>query len=124
MVVLCLHKYFFLFCLTLTNSCIYTFLEPYNQYTVQVFARTENNIKSSSSRKVVQVTEVDGPSPPIIVNATCTLNTSRPSIFLQWTRPEYFNKSVDEYKLSIFTDDNNLIQSTVIKNDDNYVCQK
>lgn len=35
------------------------------------------------------------------MNATCVPGTSGTSIFLQWTQPEHFYKSVDEYVISI-----------------------
>lgn len=119
--VLCPHKYH-TFYLTLTNLCIYSFLEPNKTYDIHVVARAEKNLESNSSNVIRQFTEVDGPSPPIIINATCILNNNVPSIFLNWTKLEHDHESVDEYKLFVFTDDNILVQSTVIKNN-SIVCQ-
>lgn len=52
----------------------------------------------------MQYTDIDGPGPPIIVNATCVPGTNGTSIFLQWTKPQLFYKSVDEYIIYVSYD--------------------
>jgi len=55
---------------------------------------------------IIQYTDVDGPGPPIIINATCVPGTSGTSIFLQWSTPQHFYKSVDEYIISVSKEPN------------------
>lgn len=70
-------------------------------YTVYIVPKGEKNIIGEASDTINQLTDVDGPGPPIIMNATCVPGTSGTSIFLQWAQPEHFNKSVDEYFISL-----------------------
>lgn len=79
------------------NIFLLKFLVPFTKYQVHVVAKCEQFIKSESSDTIIQYTDVDGPGPPIITNATCVPGTNGTSIFLQWTTPQLFNKSVDEY---------------------------
>ncbi|KAL5237711.1 hypothetical protein ACI65C_005121 [Semiaphis heraclei] len=83
----------------LANTHIYTITDliPFTKYQVHVVAKCEQFIKSESSDTIIQYTDVDGPGPPIITNATCVPGTNGTSIFLQWTTPQLFYKSVDEY---------------------------
>jgi len=76
---------------------IFKFLVPYTEYQVHIVAKCEQYIKSESSDTIIQYTDVDGPGPPIITNATCVPGTNGTSIFLQWTTPRLFYRSVDEY---------------------------
>lgn len=71
-----------------------------------IVAKGENNVVSEQSETINQYTDVDGPGPPIIMNATCVPGTSGTSIFLQWSPPEHFYKSVDEYIISVSKDPN------------------
>lgn len=83
----------------LANTHIYTIVNllPYTEYQVHIVAKCEQYIKSESSDTIIQYTDVDGPGPPIITNATCVPGTNGTSIFLQWTTPRLFYRSVDEY---------------------------
>ncbi|XP_050425716.1 tyrosine-protein phosphatase 99A-like isoform X2 [Adelges cooleyi] len=76
-------------------------LKPYTKYTIYVLAVGEKKREGDVSDTISQYTDVDGPGPPVIMNATCVPGTSGTSIFLQWTQPEHFYKSVDEYVISI-----------------------
>lgn len=68
---------------------------------MSIVAVGAKNRLGEPSDTISQYTDVDGPSPPVIMNATCIPGTSGTSIFLQWATPEYFNKSVDQYFISI-----------------------
>lgn len=76
------------------------FLGPFTMYTVYITPRGKN-INGESSEIIKQYTDVDGPGPPIIMNATCIPGSSGTSIFLQWSQPEQFYKSVDKYTISL-----------------------
>lgn len=82
----------------------YIFLEPFTEYQIHVVAKCGNHIKSESSDTIMQYTDIDGPGPPIIINATCVPGTNGTSIFLQWTKPQLFYKSVDEYIIYVSYD--------------------
>ncbi|XP_060848489.1 tyrosine-protein phosphatase 99A-like isoform X2 [Rhopalosiphum padi] len=90
----------------LTYTHIYTIvdLKPFTEYQVHVVAKCGNHIKSESSDTIMQYTDVDGPGPPIIINATCVPGTNGTSIFLQWTKPQLFYRSVDEYIIYVSYD--------------------
>lgn len=80
-----------------------------------IVAKGEKNIVSQNSDTIKQYTDVDGPGPPIIINATCVPGTGTrgTSIFLQWAPPEHFNKSIDEYYVFISKDSNLLSKLNV-----------
>lgn len=78
-----------------------TFLEPYTKYQIFIFAKDKNNIEGEYSDTIDQYTDVEGPGPPFIINATCVPGTNGTSIFLQWNAPTYYYKSVDEYNIYI-----------------------
>lgn len=86
---------------------IYKCLEPYTEYQIYIKAKDENNF-SEPSETINQYTDVDGPGPPVIINATCLPGTSGTSIFLQWAPPENLNRSVDEYIIYVSKDSNNV----------------
>lgn len=70
--------------------------EPYSEYKILVSAFTLNN-EGNQSDPVIQRTDISGPSPPIIVNLTCS---SYDALYLRWKRPlEYYN-SIDFYIIS------------------------
>ena len=52
--------------------------------------------RSQPSEPIRANTDVDQPSPPQLLNATC-FGTG--SIYIEWRRPVRFDKSVDYYKL-------------------------
>lgn len=79
-----------------------------------IVAKGEKNLVSQSSDTIKQFTDVDGPGPPTIINATCVPGTSGTSIFLQWAPPEHFNKSIDEYNVFISKDSNLLSKFKVL----------
>ncbi|XP_060857050.1 tyrosine-protein phosphatase 99A-like [Metopolophium dirhodum] len=88
----------------LANTHIYTIVNliPYTEYQLHIVAKCEQYIKSESSDTIIQYTDVDGPGPPIITNATCVPGTNGTSIFLQWTTPRLFYRSVDEYIIYVY----------------------
>lgn len=54
------------------------------------------------------------------MNASCVPGTSGTSIFLQWAPPEYFNKSVDEYFISIAKEHKDVVKFKVVLPKDNF----
>ncbi len=66
---------------------------PYTKYKIWLKAFTWKN-EGKSSRPFEMVTDVSGPSAPLITNLTCKDETS---IYLQWDRPEVVYKMVDYY---------------------------
>lgn len=66
-----------------------------------VLAKDNNNEEHEKSDTIKQFTDVEGPGPPFIINATCVPGTNGTSIFVQWTAPILFYKSVDEYNIYI-----------------------
>lgn len=85
-----------------------------------IVARGKKNIMSETSDTINQYTDVDGPGPPVIMNATCVPGTNGTSIFLQWAPPEHFYKSVDEYFISYFNDPNNVTKIRVLMPKDSF----
>lgn len=79
-----------------------------------IVARGKKNKMGDRSDAINQYTDVDGPGPPVIMNATCVPGTNGTSIFLQWAAPEHFYKSVDEYFISYFNDPNNVTKIRVL----------
>ena len=69
------------------------FLEPYTRYKIMLKAFTWKN-EGSPSHPFEVVTDVSGPSAPIVTNLTCK---DEQSIYLQWERPAVVYKTVDYY---------------------------
>ncbi|KAI2797964.1 Protein tyrosine phosphatase, partial [Blomia tropicalis] len=68
-------------------------LKPYTQYKVWIKAYTQRT-EGEASRTLEFLTDVSGPSAPIIVNLTCDGDDS---LIVQWTRPEVFYNKIDYY---------------------------
>ncbi|XP_050529744.1 tyrosine-protein phosphatase 99A-like isoform X3 [Daktulosphaira vitifoliae] len=100
-------------------------LKPFTEYKMYIIAVGEKRREGEVSDTISQFTDVDGPGPPIIMNATCVPGTSGTSIYLQWSQPEHFYKSVDEYFISITkeTNENIKIKVSAPKDSLNYVVQ-
>lgn len=60
-----------------------------------------NNKGSEFSNKVVNKTDIYGPSSPIILNLTCQ---SGDKLFVHWERPKNFVKSIDFYYIYIISE--------------------
>jgi len=78
------------------QSCFIVFSEPYTLYKIWIVAILGDGSRSQSSEAIRANTDVDQPSPPQLLNATC-FGTG--SIYIEWRRPDRFDKSVDYYKL-------------------------
>ncbi len=70
-------------------------LEPYTTYKIWIEGIVDGR-KTPSSEPILANTDVDQPSPPGLLNATC-FDTGQ--IYVEWKRPDRFDKSVDYYKL-------------------------
>ncbi|XP_046806684.1 tyrosine-protein phosphatase 99A-like isoform X2 [Lucilia cuprina] len=68
-------------------------LKPFTEYRIKVNAFTTKN-EGESSDKIIQRTDVAGPSAPIIVNLTCH---SQDSLTIRWKRPLEFYNNIDFY---------------------------
>jgi len=93
---------------------------PFSEYQIYLVAKGEKNKVSENSDTINQYTDVDGPGPPTIMNATCIPGTSGTSIFLQWAPPEHFYKSVDEYFISVAKEHNDIMKFKVLLPKDNF----
>jgi len=72
-------------------------LLPDKHYLFRVVAVNEYGIGESSPRlKVMTKAEINLPGPPINVTAKAI---SPSSIFVSWSKPEYGNEHIKEYKL-------------------------
>ncbi len=69
--------------------------EPYTTYKIWIEGIVDGR-KTPSSEPILANTDVDQPSPPGLLNATC-FDTGQ--IYVEWKRPDRFDKSVDYYKL-------------------------
>ncbi|XP_015791825.1 tyrosine-protein phosphatase 99A isoform X1 [Tetranychus urticae] len=67
-------------------------LKPYTKYKIWMSAFTAAG-HGNETPPLEITTEVKGPSAPIIVNLTCSLD----SLYLQWEKPVNYYKSVDHY---------------------------
>ena len=66
---------------------------PFTKYKIWLKAFTWKN-EGQSSNPFEMVTDVAGPSAPIITNLTCK---DESSIYLQWDRPQVVYKTIDYY---------------------------
>lgn len=99
------------------------FLEPYTEYQMYIVAKGEKNkmkITSENSDTINQYTDVDAPGPPVIINATCVPGTGGTSIFVQWTTPEHYYKSIDEYIISVSKGSNDIKKYTILLPKENH----
>lgn len=69
------------------------FLEPYAEYEVWVKAAYDNRY-GDRSKGVTKQTDVNGPGPPHIVNASCITPST---LAIYWEHPFAFNRTVDYY---------------------------
>lgn len=46
---------------------------------------------------LIQKTDVSGPSPPVIVNLTCSTTNS---VYLRWRRPQTYYNTIDLYVIT------------------------
>lgn len=84
--------------------------EPYSEYKIYVKAFTENN-EGEASDSIVQITDISGPSPPIVVNLTCQTHDS---VFLRWKRPLEFYRSIDFYTIAYRRDEQHAFKEFII----------
>lgn len=70
-----------------------TNLEPFAKYKMWVKAFT-NKHEGAPSDHVQLVTDVAGPGPPLIVNASCV---DYSTLVVRWQRPTLFNNTIDYY---------------------------
>lgn len=67
--------------------------EPYAEYKVWVKATSKNH-DGEASEPVIRQTDVSGPGPPHILNATCIAPYT---LAIFWQHPPSFNRTVDKY---------------------------
>lgn len=70
-------------------------LDPFTTYKIWIVAIVDGH-ESDPSESILANTDVDQPSSPFLVNASC-VDTGK--IYVQWRKPEKFDNSVDYYKL-------------------------
>lgn len=68
--------------------------DPYTHYKFWIKAFTRKNEGESTSPPLAALTDVFGPSAPMVTNLTCVDDTS---IFLEWDRPRNVAHSIDFY---------------------------
>ncbi|KAG8291224.1 positive regulation of Schwann cell migration [Homalodisca vitripennis] len=95
-----------------------TNLEPYAQYKVWVKA-SSNNHDGESSEPVTKQTDVSGPGPPHILNATCV---SPSTLAIYWTHPPSFNRTIDTYIIA-YREEHSYAFSNITVKPCNYSCQ-
>lgn len=69
------------------------FTEPYAKYKMWVKAFTSKH-EGAPSDHVQLETDVAGPGPPLILNASCV---DYSTLVIRWQRPTLFNKTIDCY---------------------------
>lgn len=85
----------------MTNASWCVLTEPYKEYSLQVAAFTR---KGSSDKSDVYpgLTDVSGPSAPVISNLT---SNSSDSMRVEWLRPATFYKQIDMYQIKYKAED-------------------
>lgn len=78
------------------NSYNITNLSPYQEYIIQIAARTSRGYGNKSDPPTPAVTDVKGPSAPVITNITVLSSTS---IQIEWSRPNITYRGVNQYRL-------------------------
>lgn len=62
------------------------------------------------SDSIIQITDISGPSPPIVVNLKCH---SQDTLFLRWKRPLEFYRSIDFYTIAYKRDEQNAFREII-----------
>lgn len=75
--------------------------EPYAEYKVWVKATSKNH-DGEASEPVIRQTDVSGPGPPHILNATCIAPYT---LAIFWQHPPSFNRTVDKYIIAYREED-------------------
>lgn len=85
-------------------------VEPYSEYRIYVKAFTQNN-DGEASDSIIQITDISGPSPPIVVNLTCH---SHDTLYLRWKRPFEYYRSIDFYTIAYRRQEQHAFQEIII----------
>lgn len=81
--------------------------EPYSEY--RVWVRAAFSEEDEPSEVVTKQTDVSGPGPPRIVNATCEAPFT---LAIYWHQPPLFNKTIDSYVIA-YREENSFVFSNI-----------
>lgn len=83
--------------------------EPDTEYKIWVKAFTGKH-EGEPSEGVINRTDIDGPTPPQMVNLTCE---KQDTIYIHWKRPARYYRTITYYYIHVasnFIEDNDVIQ--------------